>query len=144
MAGIVRGWLEELGVRVRAGEEVVEVVYPDGGARVLVRDGGEIACDEVVPGAGVAPRVDLAELAGAALKEGAIVADASMRTTVDGLWCAGDIAFAHNAAAGRRLRVEHWGEALAHGAVAGAVLARHGDYERGREVVESGAPWPPP
>ncbi len=35
----------------------------------------------------------------------------------------GDVAYAHNAAAGRPLRVEHWGEALAHGAVAGAVLA---------------------
>ena len=51
------------------------------------------------------------------------MADASLRTGVEGLWCAGDIAFAVNASAGRRLRVEHWGEALRHGEVVGRNLA---------------------
>jgi 3-phenylpropionate/trans-cinnamate dioxygenase ferredoxin reductase component len=46
-----------------------------------------------------------------------------MRTAVDGLLCAGDPAYALNPAAGRRLRVEHWGEALAQGQVAGRTLA---------------------
>ena len=36
---------------------------------------------------------------------------------------AGDVAFAANAAAGRPLRVEHWGEALNQGEVAGRTLA---------------------
>ena len=124
VGAVIRGWLEELGIVLRAGEEVAEVLYPEAaGARLRLRSGEEITCDEVVLGAGVAPRVGLAELAGAGLEGGAVVTDASMRTAVAGLWCAGDIAFAHNAAAGRRLRVEHWGEALAHGAVAGAALA---------------------
>jgi 3-phenylpropionate/trans-cinnamate dioxygenase ferredoxin reductase component len=35
----------------------------------------------------------------------------------------GDIAAALHARAGRRLRVEHWGDALAHGEVAGRTLA---------------------
>ncbi len=39
------------------------------------------------------------------------------------LLAAGDVAFAFNKAAGRRLRVEHWGEALNMGAVAGATMA---------------------
>jgi NADPH-dependent 2,4-dienoyl-CoA reductase/sulfur reductase-like enzyme len=36
---------------------------------------------------------------------------------------AGDVAFAFNGSAGRRLRVEHWGEALNMGGVAGKALA---------------------
>ena len=48
---------------------------------------------------------------------------ADMRTSDPAVLAVGDVAFAHNAAAGRPLRVEHWGEALEHGAVAGAVLA---------------------
>ena len=39
------------------------------------------------------------------------------------LLAAGDVAFAFNAAAGRRLRVEHWGEALNMGEVAGKTMA---------------------
>ncbi len=39
------------------------------------------------------------------------------------LLAAGDVAFAENAAAGRRLRVEHWGEALNQGEIAGRTLA---------------------
>ena len=46
-----------------------------------------------------------------------------MRSSADGVRCAGDIALAHNPTAGRRLRVEHWGEALAQGEVAGRAIA---------------------
>lgn len=35
----------------------------------------------------------------------------------------GDVAYAHNRCAGRRLRVEHWGDALGQGELAGRVLA---------------------
>jgi len=42
-----------------------------------------------------------------------------MRSSVAGVLAAGDVAFAFNAAAGRHLAVEHWGEALAMGRVAG-------------------------
>ncbi len=48
--------------------------------------------------------------------------DAQMRAG-ERLLAVGDVAFAHNASAGRRLRVEHWGDALAHGEVAGKALA---------------------
>ena len=42
------------------------------------------------------------------------------------LLAAGDVAFAVNATAGRRLRVEHWGEALNMGEVAGRTIAGRG------------------
>ena len=73
--------------------------------------------------AGATPRLDLAESAGLRLEGGAVATGADMRTSVADVLAAGDVAYAHNSAAGRPLRVEHWGEALEHGAVAGAVLA---------------------
>ena len=73
--------------------------------------------------AGATPRLDLAESAGLRVDGGAVATGADMRTSAADVLAAGDVAYAHNAAAGRPLRVEHWGEALEHGAVAGAVLA---------------------
>ena len=46
-----------------------------------------------------------------------------MRTSAPGIYAAGDVALARNAAAGRRLPVEHWGEALNQGEAAGANAA---------------------
>ena len=52
-----------------------------------------------------------------------MVVDERMRTDQPGLLAAGDVAYARNAAAGRHLVVEHWGEALAMGTVAGTTAA---------------------
>ena len=46
-----------------------------------------------------------------------------MRSSDPAVLAVGDIAAAQHARAGRRLRVEHWGDALAHGEVAGRTLA---------------------
>jgi hypothetical protein len=76
----------------------------------------------VLLGTGARPRAALAEEAGAAVKDGAVLVDAQMRAG-ERLLAVGDVAFACNASAGRRLRVEHWGDALAHGETAGKTLA---------------------
>ena len=77
----------------------------------------------VVMAAGVAPRAELAAAAGLELASGAVPVDAAMRTEQAGLYAAGDVAFAENASAGRALRVEHWGDALGQGEVAGRSAA---------------------
>lgn len=120
---IIRSWLEEAGVEVRA-EAAAAAILPEGaGLRVAVEDGPGVPCDLVVLGTGARPRIGLAEAAGLDVDDGAVVADAAMGTSADGVRCAGDIALAHNPTAGRRLRVEHWGEALAQGEVAGRAIA---------------------
>ena len=48
-----------------------------------------------------------------------IPVDAGMRTARDGIYAVGDLVSAHNASAGRPLAVEHWGEALNMGEIAG-------------------------
>lgn len=65
----------------------------------------------------------LADEAGLAVEAGRIQVDAHMRNRVEGVLAAGDVAYAFNAAAGRHLAVEHWGEALAMGRVAGRTAA---------------------
>jgi NADPH-dependent 2,4-dienoyl-CoA reductase/sulfur reductase-like enzyme len=75
--------------------------------------------------AGVAPRSELAAGAGLELGEdGAVAVDRAMRAGGAGsLLACGDVSRAFNAAAGRSLRVEHWGDALGQGEVAGRTAA---------------------
>ncbi len=77
----------------------------------------------MVCGGGVVPELSLAQQAGLLVEHGGIPTDARMRTERIGIFAVGDIAYAFNAAAGRHLRVEHWGDATSHGRIAGAVAA---------------------
>ena len=66
-------------------------------------DGRHIDCDFVIAGVGILPETALAEAAGIALDNG-IATDAQGRTSVEGIWAAGDCAsFPHQ---GGRLRLE--------------------------------------
>ena len=69
------------------------------------------------------PEAGIAAEAGLALEAGRVQVDDRMRSSAAGVLAAGDVAFAFNAAAGRHLAVEHWGEALAMGRVAGQTAA---------------------
>jgi 3-phenylpropionate/trans-cinnamate dioxygenase ferredoxin reductase subunit len=86
-------------------------------------DGTPVRGRVVVMATGVAPRSELAAAAGVELDGGAVPVDASMRSADSSVLAAGDVAKAQNASAGRALRVEHWGEALRQGEIAGAVAA---------------------
>jgi 3-phenylpropionate/trans-cinnamate dioxygenase ferredoxin reductase subunit len=121
-AGYIHCWLVEEGVDVNLGAEVQEITAHDGALEVragTVRATGKV----VVMAAGVAPRAELAAAAGLELAGGAVPVDAAMRTGRAGLYAAGDVAFAENVTAGRALRVEHWGDALGQGEVAGRSVA---------------------
>ena len=95
-------------------------------------DAGTAEGGLVVMATGVSPRAELAVLAGVALEQRAIPADERMRTALPDVLVAGDVARAQNATAGRPLRIEHWGDALAQGEVAGRTAA--GDSARWTEV----------
>ena len=118
----IAGWLQEGGVRL---EMEVEVDAVKDGRVLELKDGSRLAGDVLALGLGARPRSGLAEDAGLALSEGAVCVDSRMRVPeTDGRIVAiGDVAAAENATAGRRLRVEHWGDALEHGKVAGRTLA---------------------
>ena len=118
----IHRWLETEGVDVNLGAEVDEIAVGDG--RLEVRAGAVGAQGTViVMAAGVSPRSELAATAGLELCAGAVPVNAAMRATQDGLYAAGDVAFAENMAAGRSVRVEHWGDALGQGEIAGRSAA---------------------
>ena len=122
VAARIARWLRFDGVTLHLGSP----------ARQLVRVGRQIAVssDEVtidaatvVMAAGARPRSRLAQAAGIGVADGAIVVDSQLRTDTPHVLAAGDVCRALNVSAGRPLRVEHWGEALAQGEIAGHTAA---------------------
>ena len=115
-------WIEEGGVTLLPESKLVEIGTEPGGAVARFEDGRERAADAVVLALGIVRNDALAAAAGIEVDDGVPV-DAAMVSADPRLLAAGDVAFAHDPTAGRRLRVEHWGEALNQGEVAGRTLA---------------------
>ena len=117
------------GVELLAG---VELESLEGGAqveRVRLRDGRTIDCDAVLVGVGVAPRTGLAEAAGLEVDNGILV-DGMLRAAPD-VFAAGDVANVLHPFYDRRVRVEHWANALNQGpAAARNMLGREEPYDR--------------
>jgi len=85
--------------------------------------GRHLAADHVLLAMGIQRNCELATEAGLEMTDDVVCADSRMRSSNESVLVVGDLAMAHNEAAGRTLRVEHWGEALNHGKVAGSTLA---------------------
>jgi 3-phenylpropionate/trans-cinnamate dioxygenase ferredoxin reductase subunit len=115
----IQAWLTQLGVRLVLGVGVEAI----GDHAVHVPGHEPIAGDLILMAAGVKPSAGLAESAGLEVQDGRIKTDEHMRSSDEHVYAAGDVALAHNAAAGRHLAVEHWGEALNMGEVAGRAIA---------------------
>ncbi|BBY17658.1 ferredoxin [Mycolicibacterium litorale] len=111
--------LSDCGVRFIGPARVVEV-RDDG---VTLDDGGCLDGDLVVAATGVRPDARLAESADIRTEGGRIVVDAHMHTSAPNVFAAGDVALAHNIAAGRRIPTEHWRDAADQGEIAGASAA---------------------
>jgi 3-phenylpropionate/trans-cinnamate dioxygenase ferredoxin reductase subunit len=98
--------------------------------RVRLADGQAIECDFAVVGIGVIPRIRLAERAGLAVGNGILVSK-RLETSVAGVFAAGDVANAFHPFYGRKLRVEHWANALNQPATAAkSMLGKLASYDR--------------
>lgn len=116
----ISDWLTELGVVVHSGTEVTALEAP---RTVHTSDGRTYHPDLILVAVGIAPSTGFLAGSGVAMHEGRIVVDDHMRTSVPDVWAAGDAVRAHHARAGRSLPVEHWGDALTMGEVAGRSAA---------------------
>ncbi|HKY19698.1 MAG TPA: FAD-dependent oxidoreductase [Vicinamibacterales bacterium] len=85
--------------------------------RVITKSGRRLECDFAVVGVGVEPVVDFLAESGIGIDNGILV-DESCRTTVDGIYAAGDVANHWHPVFDRRMRVEHWQNAMQQGAAA--------------------------
>jgi len=109
-------WYEKAGVELALHQPVASV-EPGG---LALAGGGWLAADEIVTAVGVRPAVSWLEGSGIALDRGVAV-DEQLRTTVAGVYAAGDCAAFWSKRFDRRLRTEHWDVALR----APAVLAEN-------------------
>jgi 3-phenylpropionate/trans-cinnamate dioxygenase ferredoxin reductase component len=119
---VIARWLREEGVDLTLAVSLVAVERHDEELLVLTDDDHRRA-PVVLLATGVAPRSELVRGHGLTGEDGAVPVDSSMRTAADGLFAAGDVASADNPTAGRPLRVEHWGDAVTQGRIAGEVAA---------------------
>lgn len=131
MAQVFAGLHRENGVDLRLGVTVA-ALRGEGSAvtGVELGDGAVIDADAVVVGVGVTPNVDLARQAGLDVDDGVLV-NANLRTSDAHVFAAGDVANAEHPVLGRRIRVEHWANALHQPEVAArSILGRDAVYDR--------------
>ena len=118
------------GVTFRFGEGLSELAGSDGAVTGAITSvGEELPARVVIIAVGVAPNVGLAADAGLDVDNGILV-DETLRASDPDIYAAGDVANAFNTLLGRRIRVEHWGNALASGPIAArAMMGKDVSYD---------------
>ena len=109
----------------------IEAIVGNGVAQgVRTTSGSVIEGDLVVVGIGVIPRDELAREAGLSVQNG-IVVDEFLRTSAADVYAAGDVAATWNTRYNKRIRVEHWANALNQGTTAALnMLGRDAAYTK--------------
>jgi len=105
------------GVRTIFEDTVAAFEGTRGVTHVVTKAGLRLECDFVVVGIGIEPAVELLEDSGIHLDNGVVV-DEYCQTNVSGVYAAGDVATHSHPIFNRRIRVEHWQNAIKQGAAA--------------------------
>jgi 3-phenylpropionate/trans-cinnamate dioxygenase ferredoxin reductase component len=130
VGGLYADLHREHGVELVMGAGLEEIEGAGRVERVRLAGGRTIDCPAVLVAVGVTPRTAIAEAAGLAVADGVLV-DATLRASAPGVYAAGDVANAVHPFYGRRVRVEHWANALNQGpAAARNMLGRDEPYDR--------------
>jgi NADPH-dependent 2,4-dienoyl-CoA reductase/sulfur reductase-like enzyme/rhodanese-related sulfurtransferase len=119
IAGAVAKYVEEKGIRIVAGEKVVQF-EGNGAVQTVVTDKQRIAADLVILAAGVRPNVDLAKEAGLDIgPSGAIVVNEYMQTSDPDIYAGGDCTENTNMISGKKVFAPMGSTANKHGRVIG-------------------------
>lgn len=129
VGGIVAGIHHEHGVETIFGDSLAAFEGDPHVRRVLTNRGRCIECDFAVVGIGVEPDVDF--IAGSGIEtENGVLVDEHCRSTMDDIYAAGDVANHYHPLYRRRMRVEHWQNAIQQGAAAArSMLGKPEPYE---------------
>jgi 3-phenylpropionate/trans-cinnamate dioxygenase ferredoxin reductase component len=129
VAGVFADLHREHGVDLHLGARLTGVDRSGAGVR-LTLDDGTVDADLLLIGIGAAPSTALAEAAGLDVDNGVLV-DEHLHTSAPDVLAAGDIANAWHPVLGRRVRVEHWDNAIEQGkAAARSMLGEDVSYDR--------------
>lgn len=123
LGAIYGGIHRDHGVKFRLRRQVRELLTHDGAVTGVTtdEDGEIIPADVVIVGHGAVPNVEIAEDAGLEV-HGGVLASASLATSHEHVFAAGDVANAIHPALGRRLRSEHWANAIGGGRTAAKAM----------------------
>ena len=105
------------GISFAKSDHVVALTHKHHGCQVVLASGLEVPTDFVVAGVGVVPVTDLFRRTALEMDDG-ITVNKFLETNVPGVWAAGDIANYPDQIFQRRIRVEHWDNAVEQGRVA--------------------------
>jgi 3-phenylpropionate/trans-cinnamate dioxygenase ferredoxin reductase component len=105
------------GVELVLGDSVASFEGEGAVSRVRTESGRAVECDFVVVGAGATPNVELGRRAKLDTDNGILV-DPRLQTSAANIFAAGDVANHWHPFYDRRVRVEHWANALNQGPVA--------------------------
>jgi len=121
LSRVYEGIHRDHGVRFHFGDAPERFEGTERVERVVTSQGARIECDLVVVGVGIQPATAVVEGTGVLVENGVVV-DELCRTNVGGIYAAGDVANHFHPLFGRRIRVEHWDNALKQGAAAAASI----------------------
>ena len=129
VGGVIARIHQEHGVETILGDGVAAFEGDRHVRRVLTSSGRRIECDFAVVGIGVEPEVDFIAGSGIETDNGVLV-DEHCRSTIDHIYAAGDVANHYHPLFRRRIRVEHWQNAMQQGAAAAkSILGKREPYE---------------
>src|SRR5699024_10529199 len=133
MGTLIGGYFADVhrdhGVEFQLGRRVVGLQGTDRVTSVVADDGSSFPADVVVAGVGVELASGFVEERFLA-KDGGICVDTQMRTEDSDVFAAGDIASVANPLYGRRMRVEHWNNALMEGKIAArSMLGQSSEFD---------------
>ena len=130
VGAVYRGLHADKGVDLRLSTGVDRIEGEQAATGVRTAEGAVVEGDLVVVGIGAAPRDELARAAGLEVDNG-VLTDAMLQTSHPDIYAAGDVANALNPFYGKRIRVEHWANALNQGpAAARNMLGAGTAYEK--------------
>jgi 3-phenylpropionate/trans-cinnamate dioxygenase ferredoxin reductase subunit len=133
VATVFRDLHTEHGVTFRFGAKLSEFRGGDGRLTHVVLDDGEVPAGLAIVGVGIQPAVELAEAAGLTVDNG-VATDASLRTSDPNIYACGDVASWEHPGLKRRVRVEHWANALTGGPAAARAML-------GQDVTHDWVPY---
>lgn len=116
MAALVERRLVEHGVQVRTGSGAERILEGEDGVRGVLAGGVEIPCELVICAAGVRADLSILDGSGIAGNRGILV-DARMRTSVEGVFAAGDVIERPDAPEKHQV-VPNWPNAVSTGRIA--------------------------
>jgi NAD(P)H-nitrite reductase large subunit len=120
--GMIMRWCRDKGVTVLTAGRPTAIEQRDGGLLVTLDSGTTAGADVIIVGTGVHTNTQFLDGSGIEVEEGILV-DPYMRTSVEGVWAAGDVAQGVNLCTGKREVHAIQPTAVEHGRIAALNMA---------------------